>query len=72
VVEEKVAEEASSGPEPMVARDHADTAMLLRELSSLGFSDDDDRPAAPPRPPTARPPSAASKDKKRKGLFGRG
>jgi hypothetical protein len=57
----------------MVARDHADTAMLLRELSSLGFSDDDDRPTPPPaRPPTSRPPSTAGRDKKRKGLFGRG
>ena len=73
VVEDKDPEEVSTGPEPMVARDHADTAMLLRELSSLGFSDDDGRPAPPPqRPPTSRPPSAASKDKKRKGLFGRG
>jgi hypothetical protein len=73
VVEEQVAEEVSGGPEPMVARDHADTAMLLRELSSLGFSDDDERPTpAPPRPPTSRPPSASGKDKKRKGLFGRG
>ena len=69
----KAPKEVSAGPEPMVARDHADTAMLLRELSSLGFSDDDDRPAPPaPRPPTSRPPSASSKDKKRKGLFGRG
>ena len=72
-VEEKAPKEVSAGPEPMVARDHADTAMLLRELSSLGFSDDDDRPAPPaPRAPTSRPPSASSKDKKRKGLFGRG
>jgi hypothetical protein len=74
VAEEKVPEEVSAGPEPMVARDHADTAMLLRELSSLGFSDDDDRPTPPPAPraPTSRPSSASSKDKKRKGLFGRG
>jgi hypothetical protein len=58
----------------MVARDHADTAMLLRELSSLGFSEDEDRPSSPsPRPPTRpTPPSQSSKDKKRKGLFGRG
>ena len=58
------------GPAPMVARDHADTAMLLRELSSLGFSADDD---SAPRPPTApRPTQAADPKKKRKGLFGRG
>ena len=73
VVEEKVPEEVPTGPKPMVARDHADTAMLLRELSSLGFSDDDERPPPPPpRPPTSRPPSGAGKDKKRKGSFGRG
>ena len=69
-----VPEPASDGPAPMVARDHADTAMLLRELSSLGFSDDDNRPASPP-PRTPRPaPQAANSDKnkKRKGLFGRG
>jgi hypothetical protein len=59
-------------PEPLVKRDHADTAMLLRELSSLGFSDDDDRPA--PTPPQTPRPVASSYDpkKKRKGLFGRG
>jgi hypothetical protein len=68
-------DEAASGPAPMVARDHADTAMLLRELSSLGLSDDDDRPSpAPPRSPRSSPPASAAnnKDKKRKGLFGRG
>ena len=50
----------------------ADTAALLRELSSLGI--DDDAPSAGPpaprgpmRPPTPAP--AASKKKKR-GLFG--
>ncbi len=54
----------------MVARDHADTAMLLRELSSLGFSADDD---SAPRPPTApRPSQPVDPKKKRKGLFGRG
>jgi hypothetical protein len=70
-----IPEQVSTGPEPMVARDHADTAMLLRELSSLGLSDDDDRPSSPqpPRPPRSAPPQLpSSKDKKRKGLFGRG
>ena len=63
-----------AGPAPMVARDHADTAMLLRELSSLGFGRRrarrrDRRPrAAPPR----RGRRAADPKKKRKGLFGRG
>ena len=63
----------------MVARDHADTAMLLRELSSLGFSDDDNGPSTPPSggaPRSPRPatpsPSSSDKNKKRKGLFGRG
>jgi hypothetical protein len=62
----------------MVTRDHADTAMLLRELSSLGFDSDDDRSAATPPPPTqAAPPRQAPravdpKAKKKKGLFGRG
>jgi hypothetical protein len=61
-----------SEPAPMVERDHADTAMLLRELSSLGFSDDDNRPTPPsPRAPRSAPPGSADKGKKRKGLFGR-
>jgi hypothetical protein len=62
-----------TGPAPMVARDHADTAMLLRELSSLGFGMDDSPPATPA--PSSRPPSSAppvDPKKKRKGLFGRG
>ncbi len=63
-----------AGPKPLVARDQADTAMLLRELSSLGFSDDA-RPSSSP-PATARPsrptPARAPKPKRRKGLFGRG
>ncbi|MGH8894175.1 MAG: hypothetical protein ACRDWY_12870, partial [Actinomycetes bacterium] len=62
------------GPAPLVERDQADTAMLLRELSSLGFGADDDRavpPTAPaPRPLPANP--AADPKRKRKGLFGRG
>jgi len=46
----------------------ADTASLLRELSSLGI--DDAAPQAPPRA-APRPAVPASKDKKKKGLFGR-
>ena len=34
------------GPAPMVARDHANTAMLLRELSSLGVRPDAEKLAA--------------------------
>jgi hypothetical protein len=52
----------------------ADTAALLRELSSLGFDDDDrrepapSRPVAPPRPAQAAPEKKA----KRRGFFGLG
>jgi hypothetical protein len=60
-------------PKPFVQRDLADTASLLRELSSLGFEDEptpppDSRPApaTPPRQVSAPPPS-----KKKRGLFGR-
>ena len=48
-----------------------DTAVLLRELSSLGDEEPSAPRAAPPRPPAPRAPAAAEKDKKRKGLFGR-
>ena len=51
-----------------------DTAVLLRELSSLGDEEPSaphaPAPRAPARPPAARPVTA-DKDKKRKGLFGR-
>ena len=59
-------------PAPMVARDHTDTAMLLRELSSLGFSADDERPAGPAPSAAPRPVQPSADKKKRKGLFGRG
>ena len=39
----------------MVARDHADTAMLLRELSSLGFGADDDLGTPAPDGASAQP-----------------
>jgi hypothetical protein len=68
--------EREEPPAPMVQRDQADTAMLLRELSSLGFGQDDDRPAPPAHPPAQRPTApvapAADPKRKRKGLFGRG
>ena len=47
-----------------------DTAVLLRELSSLGDEEPSAPRAAPPRPAAPRP-AATDKDKKRKGLFGR-
>ena len=48
----EVQAETDTGPAPMVARDHADTAMLLRELASLGFGADDE---PPPRRRRRRP-----------------
>jgi hypothetical protein len=47
-----------------------DTAVLLRELSSLGDEEPSAPRAAPPRPAAPRP-VVSDKDKKRKGLFGR-
>jgi hypothetical protein len=48
----------------------ADTAALLRELSSLGL--DDEPPSVPPSPRMpARPPQpGVDKKKKKRGLFG--
>jgi hypothetical protein len=63
--------EAEPTPQPMVSRENMDTAMLLRELSSLGFGDDDERPATPPAGSTPRRVPPAVDRKKRKGLFGR-
>ena len=67
-------EEQGHQPAPIVDRDSTDTAMLLRELSSLGFGDNDG-PAPPVTPPPSRPTfpqNAVDPKKKRKGLFGRG
>jgi hypothetical protein len=52
--------------------DRADTAALLRELSSLGVEDEPSPPPPPmhPRPPH-RPSPAAEPKKKKRGLFGR-
>jgi hypothetical protein len=47
----------------------ADTAALLRELSSLGL-EDDPAPPPPPRAP-ARPTQPVTPAKKKRGLFGR-
>jgi hypothetical protein len=58
---------------PLVSRDQTDTAMLLRELSSLGL--DDGQGGKPAPAPVSRPLPASTPDpkaKKRKGLFGRG
>jgi hypothetical protein len=70
-VAEPEPEARDDGPAPMVARDHADTAMLLRELSSLGFGADDDSAPRPPTAPAPRPTQPVDPKKKRKGLFGR-
>lgn len=58
-----------------VPREMADTAALLRELTSLGV--DDDRRSTPPapstpsrRPPVSRPAASAAARKKKRGLFG--
>ncbi|MGH8969245.1 MAG: hypothetical protein ACRDV1_04780, partial [Actinomycetes bacterium] len=71
---EAVAEQlVAAAPPPLVSRDQTDTAMLLRELSSLGFAEEDERPSTPPPSPRPSPPAGGvDKNKKRKGLFGRG
>jgi hypothetical protein len=53
-------------------RDMADTAALLRELSSLGLEDEPAAPTPPaPRAPARPPaPSASPAKKKKRGLFG--
>ena len=72
--------EYESAFQPFAQRDLADTASLLRELSSLGFEDDPapsaPRPAPAQGPGTSTPPrpaptSAAAQQKKKRGLFGR-
>jgi hypothetical protein len=49
----------------------ADTAMLLRELSSLGIDDDEPPTTMRSAPSRPAPTSGKGQDKKRKGLFGR-
>ena len=68
---EPAPDHVDDGPAPMVARDQADTAMLLRELSSLGFGADDG-PSAPSAPAAPRATPHHDAKKKRKGIFGRG
>ncbi|MDQ1748517.1 MAG: hypothetical protein QOD07_2780 [Frankiaceae bacterium] len=48
----------------------ADTAALLRELSSLGI-EDEPAPPPPPRSPSRPSPPAVDPKKKKRGLFGR-
>jgi hypothetical protein len=65
--------------EPVAQREFADTASLLRELSSLGFEDEPPAPSGPRvggQPPaggpaTPRPAPAGAAQKKKRGLFGR-
>jgi hypothetical protein len=71
--------EYESAFQPFAQRDLADTASLLRELSSLGFEDDpapsNPRPGAGQGPVAATPPrqtaANAAQQKKKRGLFGR-
>ncbi|MDQ1464849.1 MAG: hypothetical protein QOC73_1790, partial [Actinomycetota bacterium] len=67
--------EPEPDPQPIAQRDLADTASLLRELSSLGFEDEPPPPSGPrpaqgAGPATPRPPTTSAPKKKR-GLFGR-
>jgi hypothetical protein len=69
--------EPEPDPQPVAQRDLADTASLLRELSSLGFEDEPPAPSGP-RPSqgggaaTPRPPTTTSANpRRRRGLFGR-
>ena len=68
--------EPESDPQPVAQRDLADTASLLRELSSLGFEDEPappsgPRPAQGGGPATPRPPTTSAAPRKKRGLFGR-
>ena len=78
--EEPAAEQAPEYepmPAPVAQRDLADTASLLRELSSLGFEDEPPAPAGPrpgastPGPNAPRPVTTSAAQKKKRGLFGR-
>ncbi len=69
--------DGEQSPEPMVVRDQADNAMLLRELAHLGDEPDDPAEPEAPATPSSRPGrhTSATPDagkKKRKGLFTRG
>jgi hypothetical protein len=66
----EVREPAAVGGRGSGMYDMADTAALLRELSSLGVEDDDSPspPASPSAPRQVRP--AAPEKKKKRGLFG--
>jgi hypothetical protein len=66
-----VREPAAVGGRATAMHEMADTAALLRELSSLGVEDEPTPPPAPRHPP-ARTPSRnpAAEKKKKRGLFG--
>jgi hypothetical protein len=79
VVEEAPEEEPSPVREPATVgarassmNEMADTAALLRELSSLGVDDEPTPPPAPRHPGPARTPARApaAEKKKKRGLFG--
>jgi hypothetical protein len=73
-VDEQHPAPTGSAPAPRRQTGPADTAALLRELSSLGAEsgtgNGSSRPS-PPRPAPSSTPGAASQQRKRKGLFGR-
>lgn len=64
------AEPAGSPAPALFVHYDADTAALLRELSSLGVDDGSPAPAAPVAD-TPRPATTSAAPKRRKGLFGR-
>ena len=67
----EVLEPAAVGAAGFGGSEMADTAALLRELSSLGVDDDTPPPPRTPSPPR-QPRSAPAADKKKKrGIFGR-
>jgi len=67
-----VREPATVGARASSMNEMADTAALLRELSSLGVDDEPTPPPAPRHPAPARTPARtpAAEKKKKRGLFG--
>jgi hypothetical protein len=67
-----VREPAAVGARATSMNEMADTAALLRELSSLGVDDEPTPPPAPRHPTPTRAParSPAAEKKKKRGLFG--
>ena len=72
VDEPPVREPAAVGARTPAINEMADTAALLRELSSLGLDDEPAQPPAPRSAPAPRPANrpAATEKKKKRGLFG--